>query len=505
MKANDLELARRVDWRFLLSDARLGSVACVGLVADRLRSALERFALSVSDEGAGTEATGSYDLVVVADASGELLPSASELARRGGWVYVETSGRSRRRIEQTLERRGFEGVASHWHWPGFERCAEIVPLDEPDAVRLALSRRRASVRSRGKAAVAELLMRLGQLDRAIPCASVIGRRPGGTGASVSYTSAFLSTLELDAIDITGELTELLVTPTFPTSRHVIALVAPAGSSVPHLVAKMPRLAEDRGGVEREADVLRQLETAFGGVGVGAPHVVAFEDVNGRPVLVETAIRGLPLNPRAVRSDPDGSISIVRDWLGRLPQTVPELDVFDRLLSCPLHAHSERLGARVEPLVAQTLALTEPLREGGFPLVFEHGDLSHPNLLVQDDGTLGVIDWELAEPHGLPLNDLCFFLAYVAAARAGAESPAAQEGSFLGAFVGADAWAGRLIRDEATRRGVPESLIEPLFVATWARDAARFSARAQVTGKLEGGRPEAYWRLALQHAGALGWV
>ena len=322
---------------------------------------------------------------------------------------------------------------------------------------------------------------------------------------MSYTSAFIATLELDAIDSTGGMTELLVTPTFPTSRHVIALVAPAGSSRARLVAKIPRLAEDRGGVEREADVLRQLETAFVGARGGVPHVVAFEDVHGRPVLVETAIRGLPLNPRAVRSDPDGSIRTVRNWLGRLPFTAPQPDVFDRLLSRPLHAHSERLGADIQPLVVRTLELTEPLREGGFPLVFEHGDLSHPNLLVRGDGTLGVIDWELAEPHGLPLNDLCFFLAYVAAARDGAESPATREGSFLRAFVGADAWAGRLIRNEATRQGVPDPLIEPLFISTWARDAVRYSERAGAPSQPEGGRPDAYWRLAVKHAGALGWV
>ena len=505
MRANDLELARRVDWRFLLPDARIGNVTCLGPVAPALRSALERFALSVSDGSVSTDEIGTDDLVVMAGAPAGSLERAAELARPGGWVYVEASGRSRHRIEAALEQQGFEGVASRWHWPEFDRCSEIVPLDEPDAVRIALARRRASIRSRGKAVVAKLLLRLGQLDRAIPCVSVVGRRPGGAGAPVSFTSAFLATLDLDSLGVTGESPGLLVTPTFPTSRHVIALIAAAGSSTPRLVAKMPRLAEDRGGVEREADVLRQLETAFGGIETGAPHVVALEDVHGRPVFVETAIQGRSLNPRAVRSDPDGAISTVRTWLGRLPRAGPESDVFDRLLSRPLRTYADKLGARAEPLVARTLELTGPLQEGGFPLVFEHGDLSHPNLLVQEDGTLGVIDWELAEPRGLPLNDLSFFLAYVAAARARAESPAAQEDSFVRAFVGADAWAGRVIRDEAARRRVPEPLIEPLFVATWARDAVRFPERAGVTSQPEGGRPHAYWRLAVHHAGALGWV
>ena len=224
-------------------------------------------------------------------------------------------------------------------------------------------------------------------------------------------------------------------------------------------------------------MLRQLETAFVGVRGGAPHIVAFEDVHGRPVLVETAIRGLPLNPRAVRSDPDGSIRTVRNWLGRLPLTAPQPDVFDRLLSCPLHAHSERLGAHVQPLVVRTLDCTEPATGGRLPARLRARRPEPPEPPVQGDGTLGVIDWELAEPHGLPLNDLCFFLAYCRGSTRRSRVAGYPGGFFLRAFVGADAWAGHLIRDEATRQGVPDPLIEPLFISTWARDAVRYSERA----------------------------
>ena len=54
---------------------------------------------------------------------------------------------------------------------------------------------------------------------------------------------------------------------------------------------------------------------------------------------------------------------------------------------------------------------QPLRAASVPRVFEHGDLSHPNLIWLPTGRVGVVDWELAEEEGFPLHDLSFFLAF----------------------------------------------------------------------------------------------
>ena len=70
MTASELDLARRVDWRFLLSDARLGKVACLGPVPDGLRSALECFALSVNDGDADNEQIPAQDLYLVTLSNG---------------------------------------------------------------------------------------------------------------------------------------------------------------------------------------------------------------------------------------------------------------------------------------------------------------------------------------------------------------------------------------------------------------------------------------------------
>jgi aminoglycoside phosphotransferase (APT) family kinase protein len=50
----------------------------------------------------------------------------------------------------------------------------------------------------------------------------------------------------------------------------------------------------------------------------------------------------------------------------------------------------------------------------FPSPFSHGDPSTLNVLVADDGGIGLVDWENAEPAGLPLWDLLYFVnAYAA--------------------------------------------------------------------------------------------
>ena len=67
----------------------------------------------------------------------------------------------------------------------------------------------------------------------------------------------------------------------------------------------------------------------------------------------------------------------------------------------------RVGAGEAPdalpdgLVERTLDALRPLRDAGLPLVLEHGDTSHPNLLLRRFGDLAVVDWELANPDGLP--------------------------------------------------------------------------------------------------------
>ncbi len=500
LSESELDLARRVDWRFLLPTAELGRVACVGPLDGRLMRALARFADEVL-LGDVVE-SGTVDVAVVQEATARRLAQAAALLRPGGWVYVESTGRDRRSVEDELARQGLEAIRVRWHWPGFDDCAEIVPLDEPEAVRLSLDRRRARTTSRVKARLARLLHTAGALDRIVPYASVVARRPGGDGPSSSYVSAFLSEtpgLRLPERVVQPGVAGLLLTPGFETSRHVIALLVPRGDIHPALVGKTPRLAGDRASLATEATVLQDLEARGG---PAAPRIVAFEEVHGRPLLLETAIVGTPMNPRAVAADPDGCIAAGLSWLAGLPVTVDVADEasFERLLAEPLARFASAAGPGVRGLVERTRAAVEPLRQARVPLVFEHGDLGHPNLLVQADGRLAVIDWELAEPAGLPLNDLCFFLAYVASARERATSLPDHVAAYERGFLARDAWARGILDTAAEEAGISRELVSPLVTATWMRYVLRLPERTGgAASRVVETRQYAFWERSLVNA------
>ena len=153
------------------------------------------------------------------------------------------------------------------------------------------------------------------------------------------------------------------------------------------------------------------------------------------------MQGTPVSPAALARDLEGNVEAAVAWLERLartsarPASADEDDRrFRRLVEEPLQAfgataHAD-LGLR--DLVPRTLEALEPLRGARLPLVLEHGDTSHPNLLRRPFGDLGVVDWELADHDGLPGHDLCFFLVYAASAST-ARRPqprAAAQGSLL---------------------------------------------------------------------------
>lgn len=278
----------------------------------------------------------------------------------------------------------------------------------------------------------------------------------------------------------AEWTTVLVTPQFTTSRHVVGLVFPAGASQPKLVVKVPRCPGDNEGVRREADMLRQLSTLSGGQVEGVPHIVAALDVGEHTVLVETALTGVPLDPYRVAGDLAGAVALGVDFLAALPCTRPGPDNrgwYERTVERPLEALASLLpeDPEVSALVKRTHELLMPLRSTTLPAVFEHADLSHPNLLVQSDGRLQVMDWERSSLFGLPGHDLVFYLQYLSESSDMAFSRVAQLAAFDKAF-GPGGWALATLREHLVLRNVDPELLPLVVIATWARSAATLAYR-----------------------------
>ena len=322
-------------------------------------------------------------------------------------------------------------------------------------------------------------------------------------------------IDLDRFNLNQSASWVILTPRFRTSRHVVALLIPNGAGEPRFVVKMPRLAGDGGGIAREARVLNALRERSPQVVGSIPEVVAWAD-GDRPLLIETALVGSPLTRAMVQTSPSRYIDEVVSWLIRLPRdnrggAAP----FERLIGEPLARFAESFpeGATERDLVARTLEVVEPVRAAPIPHVFEHGDLSNPNLIWLPAGRVGVVDWELAEEEGFPLHDLSFFLAFATFALRRSRRVEERLLAFDDAFFGRGGWAWSRVIAYAEGLGLDEALLSPLFVACWARYTAGLTVRIAGDPSVldeEGAawvRSNRYYRLwvhTLENLSRLGW-
>lgn len=320
-------------------------------------------------------------------------------------------------------------------------------------------------------------------------------------------------LGLDRFGSPGRVSSVLATPRFRASGHVVFLVFSDWRATPILVGKVPRLPGDDRPLTREAANLRALESVRSGGFDCVPQLIVHETKPGQSLLLETTVQGVPIRLRAT-----GSPSIVDkvvDWLIefhaatlRSSNTVGEW--YERLADDP----GERFLALLPSptverhLVNRTADIGAALRDREIPLVFEHGDFSPPNILVDHDGTIGVVDWELAEPDGLPALDLFFLLAATAFARDGATTEEAYLASFRRAFFGPSAWAPPYISRYARRLGLSGQALRPLFVLCWSRYVTRLAGRlhdieggildSDTTSWLQSNRYYLLWNFAVAH-------
>jgi aminoglycoside phosphotransferase (APT) family kinase protein len=298
-------------------------------------------------------------------------------------------------------------------------------------------------------------------------------------------------LELEKYGIGTQWATVLLTPRFVTSRHVVALVFAHGAREPSLVVKVPRQPGDNDSVRREAQVMNQLRSYGAGPGIGVPEVVAVLDVGPHAVLVETAVTGAQLNPKLVGSNVAAAVSAGTAFLASLPCTRPALengDWYQRTISGPLTDLASLLPSEpdVSELVERTHTMLEPLRSAQLPAVVEHGDMSHPNLFLDPDGRLQVVDWERSRTDGVPGHDLVFYLQYLSESSELAFSRLAQLAAFDKAF-GATGWALTHLRSHLQLRGVNPDLLPLLVIAVWARSAATLAYRLEGERGADDGR------------------
>ncbi len=528
-----LRLARRLDWRFLLPEPALGDVLLVGRSDSELEAALAARARSVrvldpASRGDGLPERSADLAVIVGGVPASVLRRVQQALRPGGWIVAEVRGIAGWRPSQVrgaalgephrmARRLGAvtrSPVAAWLAVPSHGSATALLPADDPAAL-AAYARRRLGSLGPIAAPIATAAARLGLATPLGPASILLARTPPAAGAPGALPGedrlAARSWLAacIDAASAsrrpegrTQGARLVVLTPRFRASAHVVALATLPGAPGPgpHVVLKAARLVGGGRDLAAEAEALRRVEASLGAA--GAAPVLLGSDQHGDPAyLVETGLVGPALDPAAVRRDPARAARAIAQLAARIPPgsvdgaADPRVQTVGRLVGPALAIVRERAGASLRDLVEATERTLEPDMDGLLPVVVEHGDLAHPNLIRVGDGMLGAVDWERSRPDGLPLHDLVTGLAYVTAAARGATRPVDIATAFRAAVEGPDPWIRDVIDAELGRLGIRPDLRGALLLAPWLRAAAWLAERTDPAW-LATDRSVALWRAML---------
>ncbi|MGQ0659048.1 MAG: phosphotransferase family protein [Chromatiales bacterium] len=337
-------------------------------------------------------------------------------------------------------------------------------------------------------------------------------------AVVSYLTNNWQRLQLEEFGSGRHLSGVMATPRFRASSHVLFFIVAEEDGEVVLVAKVPRLRGDTARLDCEARNLRMVQAARTGGYRSIPRLVAYEDWSGSRLLIETALKGGAMKPAFVRRHSDMCLESMMSWVITLHQDTRQYDQdnqswFDRLAIQPMQHLESALCSLPDNhhSMSRLRVLVEQLRDVRLPTVFEHGDLSSPNILVAPGSDVGIVDWELAEPEGMPAGDLFFFLTYIAFATARAGTNSVYLKAFDKAFFGRDAWAHPYLARYCQQLDISRGLLRPLFVLYWCRYLSTLLARLNASNAnpailpsdtlawVRSNRYYALWRHALAHS------
>lgn len=221
--------------------------------------------------------------------------------------------------------------------------------------------------------------------------------------------------------------------TLTDTAVVVAVVRSRATGHRHVV-KMPCTVEGARSLRRQADVLAALHADIrlaGWLDVVPRHRTDGE-IAGRHYWVEDAVPGTPLPNAALRTTAHGPIF---DAAIRLIEDLHARTADERILGAtdlrewverPLsvlqtfYAARPRPGAYLSVLRRVGTYLSEELAGRRVRTSWIHGDFWPGNLLISGSAVTGVVDWDRAGPHQLPLQDLLHLSFFITRARHGCE-------------------------------------------------------------------------------------
>jgi hypothetical protein len=253
---------------------------------------------------------------------------------------------------------------------------------------------------------------------------------------------------------------------------------------PDLVAKIVRDPSLNYRLENEYRALKQLsKTDFSHRG-NAPQAAFIGFHRGLAVVGETMIQGSPFLKRTSATAECQYARLATDWIIDLGAetanwtAASSADVAGVLAK--LLARFTELYQPSEPIynfLSRQIA-TFGQAEDAFPLVFQHGDPGTWNAMITLDGHVTYLDWEAAEPEGMPLWDLFYFqrsYCMVVARRNGVHD---RQTALSRGFLRATPFNRQLIsstKKYCMKIGLASRLVEPLFYTCWMQRALKEAA------------------------------
>ncbi len=476
-------------WPLALPSLDVRDALVVGRISTADRSVIEGLADRVTlIDRATTKAPGSLgaaplDLVVLGKGARDILPQIAEL---GGDVVARLA--SRGALVSEIRGAGPSQLAAP---PANLASLTAIPVMGPARVLvpssdIATINRLASlgfIPPRGSQGTGART--LNRLIAAFPIPSLARRRieiVRGEGLSSTGPPAYVADIAAAGGRPIGDAPWAIVAPGDYASQKVLLLLFEGPQRDPSVIVKLGRDPAHAARLENEAAtlvLLARLELPSGSV----PELRFAGSHAGRGVVGQSWLAGKPFSASISPDSESPSLAAVTGWLTSLAlatverHAAPDVgaalrDLFVRFRS--IHRLSpEEFGF----LDAQVRIVED--HQGALPIVLQHGDPGTWNLLVSDSGRVAFLDWESAEPSGIPLWDLLHFQRAYGALAARRGGMRRRVDASLTHLVTTSDLNGRFARDlgdMAAAVELPRTLIEALFFTCWMHRALKEATR-----------------------------
>jgi len=420
--------------------------------------------------------------------SPDILAELERLLKADGVVYFEVKGvidnLLRRQKGSAFSRYGFASCQLFWQTPHRGEMRTAVPLDDHAIGRHFFTHVLFghSPKKRALSRLGELSSRLGLLPYLSLRRGVLLQHSPANGQSKQPPSYLVSLVRRAGIDLGAHRCGLSARGNYNSNKVVFYLFEPS-KAIPDAVVKMTRFPEFNGRLEHEYRALSLLAER-GYVGPETfPQPLFLDYYNNLALLGLKAVNGQPFRKR---TQADVHCPIAQDainWIIRLGAASAD---------CTL-ATPKKVADTLTNLFTQVTAIYQfteteksfllrqiaTLGNAGtaIPLVFQHGDAGAWNIVVSEDDRVTFLDWETAEPQGMPLWDLFYFMrsfaTWISRRQGKHDTLAGLERHYLtpSPLSALLAVATERYCDQV---GVDKHLVEPLFYTCWLHRALKES-------------------------------